>query len=230
MSKNDRLLKALGEFGVIVLGVVVALTADAWYQARSEQREGAALVVALREELELNLAALDLVAGRAEEARLAVSDLLEMSGPDAGVPTPGVVDSLIFSGSLVTSFDPATGIIDQILGPGRLALVESEEIRAEITRWDELLRDLREDESRTLDIVEFLVVPTVSPLVRAYTRDGGGWAEPTPAEDVRLLLTDLEFANLLGVWRTRLGALNNAQGEIRAYMERLIQLIDEESV
>ena len=71
MGTKRRIATILGELAVIVVGVFIALAADAWNQERSARREGQDLLHLLGQELELNLEALnDIAVARRELRRL----------------------------------------------------------------------------------------------------------------------------------------------------------------
>ena len=58
----------------------------------------------------------------------------------------------------------------------------------------------------------------------------GQWSEPAPSSDVQLLLRDLSFANQLGAWLLQVRGLVRLTEAFRSYMEKMLELVEQESV
>lgn len=61
MSAGRRFARVIGELTIIVVGVLVALAADSWYQSRSERRELAGYLDRLAVDLEADSPTFQLV-------------------------------------------------------------------------------------------------------------------------------------------------------------------------
>ena len=93
-----------------------------------------------------------------------------MTGATVSAPEPGLVDSLMVLAFFPRTFDPTTSSIDQILGPGRLTLVRSQELRREVARWRATLQDFTEDEDWAFDMVMGNLLPLVYPRLPMYAK------------------------------------------------------------
>ncbi len=219
---------ALGEIVLIVIGIFIAFSLNTWWDDRSERVAEELLLEDLHAELVSNLAALDNSDGVARASFEATEVLLAMTGPDASAE-PRKVDSLLNATLSIATFDPSTGTLEQILRLDGIRLIKCEPLRRELARWDEQLRDYREDETRAIDDT----IRDLLPLVRGRLpvlglQEHAAWASSGSAADRQALVRDLNFANVLGEKRFRLKQLLTEAEDLRDLMELIVDLIDAE--
>jgi hypothetical protein len=137
-----RWTRLLVEFGVIVVGVLVALGLEAsWGQMQDRAREGE-LLADLAEEfaenevrLRTDLTRNDSVVARLDAWHSIVSARSSVS-PDS--------IALLLDGSLYLSrFDPLTGVLNGIIETGELALVRDVTLRNELAGWQGKVEEAR---------------------------------------------------------------------------------------
>jgi len=149
-DNTSTVRRTLREFGVIVLGVLVALWIDAswaWLQDRGDEAE---LLEDLSADFGANLVELDRVIEAHERAAIDIGRLLNRdveSLPD---------DSLYaFLGSVVQlqTFNARTGALESALSSGRIELLRDRELRAALTRWPGYLSDATESIAWVMPLV-----------------------------------------------------------------------------
>lgn len=152
--------RALTEFGVIVVGVLVALWIDAgwsWLQDRGDEEQ---LILDVAEEFRSNLAVLDeLVAERQaalDRMRVAMSDGV------ADLPADSLVPYLLATAA-ITTFNPRRGALEAAVSDGNLRLIRSPDLRSGLTGWDGFLEDAQEEVEWGRDVF--------SEFARRYSED-----------------------------------------------------------
>jgi hypothetical protein len=144
MSERPRIgiRRALTEFAVIVVGVLVALWIDAgwsWWQDRGDEEQ---LILDVAEEFRSNLAGLDeLVAERQaalDRMRVAMSDGV------ADLPADSLAPYLLATAA-ITTFNPRRGALEAAISDGNLRLIRSPDLRSGLTGWDGFLEDAQEE-------------------------------------------------------------------------------------
>jgi hypothetical protein len=220
-------LRIVVEGAVIVVSVLMAFGIEAWWDRAQDRAAAEDLLVSLRTEVEFNLSQLAEAEAALATSRGAGESLLAMTAPDAGAPQPFLVDSLLAATFYFATFHPATGSITDVLN-GQLHLIGSGELRHSIARWEEQVRDLREDEGWALNEFVLSAFPAVAGEVPVYTGANRTWAEAAGPDARREVLRRLDFANRLGFWVWRLNGLAGEHADFRAYLEGMLALIETE--
>ena len=142
MSDTRRTLaKSFREFGIIVLGVLVALWIDAswaWLQDRGDEAQ---LIEDLSSDFGINLIELERVIDTHERSATDARRLLYEGIED--LPDDSVPD--FFESALqLHSFNARMGALESALSSGRIELLRDRELRAALTAWPGYLSDATE--------------------------------------------------------------------------------------
>ena len=214
------LRRALAEFGVIVVGVLVALWIDAgwsWLQDRGDEEQ---LILDVAEEFRSNLAVLDeLVAERQaalDRMRVAMSDGV------ADLPADSIVPYLLATAA-ITTFNPRRGALEAAVSDGNLRLIRSPDLRSGLTGWDGFLEDAQEEVEWGRDVF--------SEFARRYSEDilvllGGPSAPVATRALLRQVYSDAESRRMIS---NRILLVAPAQDDLvtlREETERVLGLAD----
>ena len=122
--------RVLVEGVVIVASILLALTADAWWEERQEREEEAALLESLSAELRLNADSLMLWQDTLGFALRRADELIHFTGPDAEAMEAVEFSTRFLEAVSWRTLHPSTGAMSA--ARERLSLIRSEELRAEI--------------------------------------------------------------------------------------------------
>lgn len=213
-ASAGRLKRAGLEVAVIVLGILLALAADAWWDERVRQDREFGLLLALQEEFETNAAELE-ETGRAHMQLLddALS-LLELAR-DGTLPGEGVSRSM---GGLLSEYrtDLNNGVLNGYLATADPELLSNVEIRSALAAWPAVIEQLWQEEMRARRLVDEEIAPFLIEhgdlaatfrIVDGFTLAGRDRVVPlrTAADSANhnaALLADPQFLNLVA-WKVR---------------------------
>jgi hypothetical protein len=186
---------ALGEFVVIVVGILVALAGDAWFDGRMEHREERESLVALREEFSASLQSMEASREVHRAYADAIERLLQWTGPNPRLPAADSVSALLERGlGTYASYNDRRGVLDGIIASGELRLIESDSLRAMLAGWPATVEDITEDEDLAIQFRNNTLLPYV---YRRFPIEGSRFPR-----DFRPLFADPYFERLLD-WRLR---------------------------
>lgn len=160
-----RLARLAAEFGVIVVGVFVAVAAESWWSDREERQferelredmatEFAENIVILEQDLAINAEA------QAHMMALAMMDdaaLLAMSDDVLSVQY-GVFPSW-------AGFDPAMGAVQALVGSGNLGVISDRNLRLKLSHWSGLLDEKQRYTLQTTNYQLTTLVGAISEVV-----------------------------------------------------------------
>jgi hypothetical protein len=197
-----RWRRLLAEGVVIVSSVLLALAADAWWDARVDAIQSHALVAALAADFESagNLAETTRTFhGRAMGAAERLLTYAEEGGvPETERAAADSAFSLLFYS--MVPFEPPMGTVETILSSGRLDLLDDRELVGELTQWTSIVQNYKSWESALKDSFYHSLVPLMGARLNLQDLDRAvPWEVPwphdrTPAVD---LLTDQSFRSAL---------------------------------
>jgi hypothetical protein len=222
MARSIPWLRVLVEGVVIIVSVLLALGADAWWQGRLEREEEDALLRSLHAEISLNLDRLAQWDSIESRSGYLATELLNLTGPNAESIDPVGFDSLLFEALTFRVYHPSTGSINAALR--QLNVISSDELRQEIAGFEERLGDFSENFEWALEEGE-AVVQHVQDRVPMFTSDNVAWAEADPGPPRRDILREVEFANLIGARLWRNGRMTVESEDFRDYLIRMLGLI-----
>lgn len=213
---------------LIVLGILIAFSLDAAWDARRAGRVERQVLRSLQSEMRFNLGELNsgdsLRAAGLEAAR----QLFALAGPTAA-PRPWTeVEALLlqmWAGAL--TYDPRTGTVDAIVSGGRLDLIESDALRSALASWPEQLRDVREEEDRSVDYVIEHFWPYLEGRV-VIPADGSQWQGAFNESTSVTILRDVAFAHHISQQMHRLRLTLDDASDLRALIQRTLDLVEAE--
>lgn len=152
----------VGEFVVIVLGILAALAVDSWSEERSNRILEQEYLARIKEDLEWDLAEIEeAISASILQGRSATTLLYELNDPladhvprfrsdrlaaiDFAVPAheefDGPLKRLVWLAARTRSFDPRRSTYDELLATGRIVVIDVSELRASIIDHYSLTED-----------------------------------------------------------------------------------------
>lgn len=219
------------EASAIVASILLAFGIDAWWEEQKDRAEETELLTRLMAEFSLNIERMDQV--------------FWWAGYDASVEFYSSIDSALDREELALdipaltlrramwspTFETNTPVLDGIIRSGRLELIENEQILAELSTWERLIRDYSELAQRTRRNLDDRLIPAlvvradVGPvLVRTWGRSNFDEGAPD-RNDVTMIHLDEELKGLLAVRIENDFASKNIFDQARMSAQNLVEAI-----
>ena len=141
-QRRERVERALSGFVVIVVGVLVALWADAAWAERNDRTREKELLADLLQEFHENRALLNDDIRRSVDSRAAGGSWAEAMFGRADLE-PDSVAALWSTAQNWGRFDPVTGALRSVLDGGELRLIRSQELRIALAGWTDRAEEAR---------------------------------------------------------------------------------------
>jgi hypothetical protein len=156
-ASASRLKRAGLEVAVIVLGILLALAADAWWDERIRQDREFGLLLALQEEFEANAAELEQT-GRAHLALLEEALLLLEQNRAEPAVQDGVSRAVA---GLLSEYrtDLNNGVLNGYLATADPELLRNDELRSALAAWPAVIDQLWQEELRARRLVDEEIAP-----------------------------------------------------------------------
>lgn len=169
---------------VLFAGIAAAFALDSWWDRRDERRLLHLEMQSVREDLALARDELAFFVETHRRKAASAERLIEMqqTAALAGESSVTVSDSLVVALYMSPTYDPPLGGIRVLVNSGRMALVQTEELRTALSGWEDRVVDAKEDEIWAKDFI----------LDRVWPRliyDG------PPAQSARIAELNVEFWN-----------------------------------
>jgi hypothetical protein len=194
---------ALREFVTVVVGVLVALAAQAWWEGREERERESGYLQQLEEEARVNETRL-VRKLKQDSASLAgaTAALAALDGSSA-LPLPDSVVAWIGRAGQSSSFDMLQGTYRALIGTGDLRLIRNDSLRAIIIGYSAAL-ELENDRQSQIRGAIVDLVPSFAKAVPWMRTIFSGPREMSPAEiaamqrnpDVSIVLFTLQAATV----------------------------------
>ena len=194
--------RVLAEGVVIVGSILLALSADAWWDARKERRDERVALEQLHDEFSQNQESLRTSEAAHRAQRDGIVAMLEAIRERGSPPgSLSVPDSTLLRSLGYRTWDPSRGVLTSLITSGRLGLIRDDSLRVELASWLDAVEDLREDEIADGDFYREVVaiLNDLIPLVSLDFRAGeAGFTGPSRFEpDYPAMLNSLRLENLL---------------------------------
>jgi len=147
------LLYAGGEVLLVVVGILLALQIDNWNDDRNTRRAEQLLLNGLRLELLANQEQLSIAMDYHAKSRNAAKRILEIYNGSFTYRNYQEVDSLLALLQWAWTYDPSMGALNSIKMSGHLNSVQNAELRAMITKYEDLTNDAREESEIILNLI-----------------------------------------------------------------------------
>jgi hypothetical protein len=146
------------ELLIVIVGILMAISIDAWWSGIGDRRAEQVLLLSLSEEFEENERALATQFDPYERRSASAETLLRL-GPEA---TDLSTDSLTSLWRWITrggSYDPATGVLDAAMSSGDITLIRDPALRATLAGWPGKVDNLKDVEVIVTNLVFGQFVP-----------------------------------------------------------------------
>jgi len=131
------------EFGVIVIGVFLALAAESWWSEREDRRLEREIREDMVAEFEANIRTLEADLTTNEGARVRMAILDGLSGEALMALTDNRILGMFYPSVDWAGFDPEMGTVQALVESGNIVLVSDRDLRLRLARWAGLLEQCR---------------------------------------------------------------------------------------
>ena len=135
-GKTGKYLKyAIGEIVLVVIGILIALQINNWNEESKNRKQESQILLQLKSEFEQNLAELELKISMRKEMLDATTRILAYyDNPKTWTLADSVASD--FRKTFYTpTFNPVTGVTDELLSSGKLYIIENERLKISLTNW-----------------------------------------------------------------------------------------------
>jgi hypothetical protein len=227
--------RILAEGTAIVISILLAFWIQAWWESRGDARQGQALLAALAEdfaqadELLSVVKSMHVMTSQAGEQLITLAEKGEV--PEADRRN---VDLLISSHFARYTFDPPMGTVESVLGSGRIDLLTSQELIAELTKWSAVVTQLNNLEIEARDHFYNRIYPYLASRIQLKDLDKGypqffdsyPWVQKQT--EAYKLVSDQEFISIVYLhWVIKTNILVSLE-PVEASLTRIRELINVE--
>jgi hypothetical protein len=233
MTAGSTLRMLAGRFcaqlAVIVLGVLIALWADAWVKSRADRSTETARLAALRLNVDTTLNELRTYGGEIDGTTEALRNLLALES--AGPGDPDIFDLLLRGLIGVPMLDAQLNVYDDLKNSGELSLLEDPEVRQALSEMDARLQNIAAAQSDLSIVQQWNVDPylirqlDLVPLVAAFYGLERRPEHERPAMALDFL-GDREFRNLVAFKLDILLGISRAADRLERALLRVQAAID----
>jgi len=218
------------EIFVIMIGILGAFMLNNWNETRKDLIKEQLILQNLHKNLVFNLGELN----RTQESTIKGYNALIK--PEFSKHTTYEVDSLLGVIEEYFTYDPATGVIDEIINSGQLNIIQNEELKNQVSNWSRIMTDTQ----KNLDIADdhlynvliiYLMENTNNIPRQVYLFNLTKLPKIPPSNfssDYKPLLTSLKFENLVNQHAWNLIWIIHEYNNIRTYLETTISLLENE--
>jgi hypothetical protein len=242
------LLYAVGEITLVMIGILLALQVNNWNADRLDRIEERTLLGQLKSELISNKEQLEQKIALRKQSIESILQIFTMIDDVNGKYSGQELDSLIGYVIPVFTFDPKNGVMNQLLGAGKLTLISNDTLRELVSNWSGIMVDFKESENdyssiNRNDYRPFLyksgnyrsiinnriknnvITSTLLDEKFENTQEIGNSVEPIPSIS---LLNSKEFENYMASLYSFNTYINAQSYGVRNYIQTLIERIEQE--
>ena len=159
---SKYLLYAIGEIILVVIGILLALQINTWNEQRIEDRTEVELLVALKDEFQINLRDLEESININAKATQACLELTHIIRTDSLAQKSDQVDALLIALGNFYSFDAITGVSSEIVNSGKVSILKNKALQIQLGNWLTSIVDSEEDilfrsDNYTMNLMPFLM-------------------------------------------------------------------------
>jgi Family of unknown function (DUF6090) len=201
-NKTGKYLKyAIGEIVLVVIGILIALQVNNWNEERKSKKEGARILQELYIEFSDNRTVLKERILVIENANQSIITLLNFINKEKETILNVNFDSLISSSLKYGNYNPSNSTIQELIGSGKLNLIDSKLLKKNLYDWLQLLKDSDEDfknqdQQATTFVVPYLNKQISMKNLNMYNNIGINEESQLFSKDYYNMFHDLEFENL----------------------------------
>lgn len=218
------------EIVVVVAGILIALSVNAWWAARTQQQSLREALVAVNEDFQASRQELENVLSANRTYVRGVDALLVLD--EAGLAALGPDSVASFIGLLPTgglTFDPTMGAVEALISGGDVSLIEDVALRTAIAAWPSVVDELTEDHAILIDMYmaqqERSVELGIYATLRRAELEGGD--DRTSRSVLRQVINDGEMLNRLSAHAEAIEGLGLELVDAEARIRRVLTLLDQ---
>lgn len=148
------LLYAIGEIGLVVIGILIALQINNWNTQRIERNHERQILLQLQKEYQDNKQQLLHKISLRNTMSTSAKKLLAYYELGLDKLNIDSLDSYLVYTLLRPTLDPALGVTNELTNSGKLYLIENEQLRTLISNWaGKYVSELKEEEFHLVSIV-----------------------------------------------------------------------------
>ena len=197
MSRQIPFGRLAAEFVVIVVGVLVALAADSWWQSRQDRAAEDRALRSLLADFEAASAALERQVAAVDSAAVAAEALLGLVSPEADLGQADSLAQLLPRIIRRPTFHPPTGTLNELLGSGTLSLIQNDSLRAKLASFHSQLEGLTVTQEYGSRVVFDQLVPYLNQHVPMLEYGLLATGESSFGNHRPTVLRSMEFENLV---------------------------------
>lgn len=225
--------RLIGEFLIIVAGVLVAFQVDAWAEDRRDRDREQAHLQALMREFEENVRRLDGLMADQRRTLSATGQTLALADGQMVMVSPDSLRELTVWTASYQRFEPVLGAFQALTASGAFTLIENEELRVRLASFAQAATDGYEDQPIS-DLLRAELARRISEVLPWWRVVPGdylapfGYADPPERTDPTPLFRDNVYLTLvLSVGFTEAGHLGYFE-TLTQDATRILTLIDHE--
>ena len=215
-KKLSQIKSKAGEFGLIVVGVLVALLAESWWSERQDRHVEQQILVDATTEFHQNIEILNSDMSRNNDVYDYLLRVEAMSDPELIALSDAEASELLaIENQVEAAFDPAIGSVDALVRGGHLRLITDYKLRRHLARWSALLTQA----ARMSLIHSDLQIEGLYMLVPAFEADGKWSNEERRHIKVMLIQTK-------GSLQMNMDAMTELHATAERVLERLAEIAE----
>ena len=147
-NKPLRYLRyALGEIALVVIGILIALSLNNWNDIRKDNAKEKIILQKLKSEYTSNLKQLNQKISMRKDAAESANWLLKRFDLNDFNEKRDSIDYHIARTLFYPTYDPNTGITDELINTGNIYIVDNDTIKTFLANWSASVIDLKQDEN-----------------------------------------------------------------------------------
>lgn len=213
---------------IVAIGVAMALTADAWWEDRSDRAAESVYLQGLREEFTTTAFDLEEEINISVESMVAIDELMNFMASEP-VEAPSEVLNGMETAFQTSILRPVTATYDDLVTSGNIGILRSDALRIALAEWHAQLENHRRLEDHILAPLYLVTDDFMMRNVAVTKMFPANKAANAPFElDISRLLADRELWNLLVVRRTWIGNRRLSLEELQKILYRIQELLNVE--
>lgn len=192
---------AFGELFIVIIGVLIALSVDSWWDARSDRLEEAEHLAALKTEMEHNLVALYTTIARAKLLSDSTRELIKIVEGARDVPPNEVLIELTWLAFSLAQFSPQFTAYENLLSTGGVRLITDRTLKIELAQFKSAVEGLKfldyQADQWNFFIGSWVIENLQLDWLPAHYRLENQLPEPQTLSDWNAVIKDQEFKGIL---------------------------------
>lgn len=236
LKLKKYLLNAIGEIGLVVIGILLALQVTNWSEKIKIKKDEKKILIALKEEYQYNLKAIREVSQKESDIETSMKKALYHTGPkfnNISEPKFRKLLAGVIKNRLI--FSPSVGVLQDLLNSGQLSELSNVKLRRKLAAWESNLIKISHQES---------VIESYRDQIKNITIEKGNLANHFVSlgtfdvtkedlgpyqftEDPRKILSDIRFENLIMYKIASSRSVKRDYNKLESDIDEILMLIDE---